>query len=48
MKAYHSLKGSIEAMDVYSHRDEIRIDEREISESLSDRRINKFKIIIIM
>ena len=34
MKAYHSLKGSIEAMDVYSHRGEIRIDEREISERL--------------
>jgi hypothetical protein len=35
MKAYHSLKGSIEAMDVYSHRGEIRIDEREISKGLA-------------
>ena len=48
MKAYHSLKGSIEAMDVYSHRGEIRIDEREISERLGISRTPVREALILL
>ena len=48
MKAYHSLKGSIEAMDVYSHRGEIKIDEREISERLGISRTPVREALILL
>src|SRR3546814_12520163 len=33
-QAYESLKRAITQMDIYGHRDEIRLDERQISQVL--------------
>lgn len=48
MRAYRSLKGSIEAMDPYSHGGEIRIDEREISERLGISRTPVREALILL
>ncbi|UEM25220.1 GntR family transcriptional regulator (plasmid) [Skermanella mucosa] len=48
MRAYQSLKSSIEAMDPYSHRGEIRIDEREISERLGISRTPVREALILL
>jgi DNA-binding GntR family transcriptional regulator len=34
MKAYKALKAAIMEMDIYSHREEIRLEERQLSEKL--------------
>lgn len=33
-QAYHALKAAITEMDIYDHKDEIRLDERHLSEEL--------------
>ncbi len=35
MKAYKALKAAIMEMDIYSHDEEIRLEERQLSEKLA-------------
>ncbi|EWY38976.1 hypothetical protein N825_08220 [Skermanella stibiiresistens SB22] len=48
MQAYRALKGSILAMDVYGQRGEIRIDDREVAQTLGISRTPVREALILL